>query len=156
LGEDGVFEFWVIAAEGGGGCNALYGGVEFFEEFFGDAGGDFGAVAPTHHVFIGDNDAMGFTDRGRDGFPVIGRERAEVDDFYRNAIAFESGGGDFGTVDDGAVGDDADLGALFDQASFAERNGVIGAGILGAVVGLAIEMLVLEEHDRVVAADGGA
>ena len=66
------------------------------------------------------------------------------------------GGGDFGAMHDGAVGDDADVGAFAHDARFAERNGEIRAGIFGAVVGLAVEMLVLEEHHRIVAANGGA
>ena len=38
----------------------------------------------------------------------------------------------------------------------AERDHVVAAGILALVVGLAVEVLVLEEQDRVVAADRGA
>ena len=55
-----------------------------------------------------------------------------------------------------AVGDDADVAALFYDAGLAERNRKIGPGMLRAVVRLAVEMLVLEEHHRVVAADGCA
>ncbi len=46
--------------------------------------------------------------------------------------------------------------AFSDNARFAERNGEIRARIFGAVVGLAVEMFVLEEHDGIVAANGGA
>ena len=99
---------------------------------------------------------MRFADAGGDGFPVIGREGAQVNDFDGDAVAFKSGGGDFGAVNDGAVSDDADLRACFDDPGFTEGDRVVGAGIFGAVVGLAVEMLVLEEHHRVITADGGA
>ena len=156
LGEDDVFEFGLVGAESVHGGDALDRGVEFVEKFVGDAGGDFGAVAPAEHVFVGDDNAMGFFDGRGDGFPVVGRKRAQVDDFDGDAFAVELRGGDFGAVDERAVGDDADVGAFGDEAGFAEGNGVIGAGIFGAVVGLAIEMLVLEKHYGIVAADGGA
>ncbi len=55
-------------------------------------------------------------------------------------------GGDFGAMHHGAVGDDADVGAFFHHAGFAERNREIGARIFGAIVGLAVEMFVFEEH----------
>ena len=55
-----------------------------------------------------------------------------------------------------AVGDDAEVTALFYRASLAERNRKIGPGMLRTVVRLAVEMLVLEEHHRIVAADGRA
>ena len=48
------------------------------------------------------------------------------------------------------------MGSGADYFGFAEGNGEVGAGIGGAAVGLAIEALVLQEQDRVVAADGGA
>src|SRR5882724_7722801 len=56
----------------------------------------------------------------------------------------------------GAVGDDAEVAALFDRAGLAKGNRKIGTGILRAVVRLTVEMFVLEEHHWVVAADGSA
>src|ERR1700722_6266242 len=156
LGEDDVFELGLVGAERVHGGDALYGGVELVEKLFADAGGDFGAVAEAAHVFEGNDDARIFAE-GRGGrFPVVGRERAEIDDFDRDAFALELRGGDLGAVDNGAVGDDADVSAFFDESRFAERNGVVGSGIFGAVVGLAIKMFVLEEHHRIVAANRGA
>ena len=52
-----------------------------------------------------------------------------------------------------APGDDDDVGALAADRGLAERNHVVGPGILALVVGLAVEVLVLEEQHRVVAAD---
>src|SRR5258708_8261668 len=57
---------------------------------------------------------------------------------------------------DGAEGDDADVAAFFDQAGFAERNGVVGSRIFGTIVGLAVKMLVLEKPYGIVATYGGA
>jgi len=59
-------------------------------------------------------------------------------------------------MDDGAVGDDADVGAFAHDICFAERDGEIRAGILRAIVGLAIKMFVLEEEHRIVGANRGA
>src|SRR5580704_16160378 len=156
LGEDDVFELRLVGAEGVHGGDALDWGVELGEELFADAGCDFGAVAEAAHVFVGDNDTMIFAHGRGDGFPVIGRERSEINDLDGYAFALELRGGDLGAVDNGAVGDDADVSAFFDESRFAERNGVVGSGIFGAVIGLAIKMFVLEEHHRIVAANRGA
>ena len=50
----------------------------------------------------------------------------------------------------------AGVGAFAHHARFAERNCEIRAGILRAIVGLAVEMLVLEEQHGIVGANGGA
>src|SRR4029077_16772221 len=114
------------------------------------------AVAPAEHVFVSNDDAMRFADGGRNGFPIVGRQGAQIDYFDGDAFALESGGGDFSAMHNGAKGNDADVQAFPYKAGFAERDGEIRAGIFGAVVGLTVEMFVLEEHDRVVAANGGA
>src|SRR5208283_164137 len=156
LGEDGVLELGVVGAKGVPGGDTHDGGVQLGEEFFGNARRDFGAIAPAHHVFVGNDHTVGFAHGGGDGIPIVGRERAKIEDFDGNAFALEGRGGNFSAANDGAIGDDADLFAFLDQAGFAERNGEIRAGVFGAIVGLAIEMFVLEEHHRIVAANGGA
>ena len=85
LREDGVFDDGLVGDEGVHGADAADGGVEGVEEFFADAGGDFRAVAPADHVFMRDEDFAGFRDGGRDGFPVVGVEGAEVEDFGLDA-----------------------------------------------------------------------
>src|SRR6266478_2381578 len=155
LRKDNIFELWLIGAEGVHGGAALDGGVELVEKLVGDAGGDFRAETPAQHVFICHEDTMIFAHGGGDGVPVIRRERAEIDDFDGDAFALELRGGDFGAMHDGAESDDAHFGAFFHDARFAEGDGVVGTGILGAIVRLAIEMLVLEEHHGIVAAEGG-
>ena len=62
----------------------------------------------------------------------------------------------FRAMHHGAVGDDADVGAFAHHARLAKRNREIRARILGAIVGLAVEMLVLEEQHRIIAANGRA
>src|SRR5438046_9284461 len=57
---------------------------------------------------------------------------------------------------DRAIGNDAEVGAFLHHSRFAERNRKIRPGIFRAVVWLAIQMFVLEEHHRVVAADRDA
>src|SRR5208283_480646 len=143
----------VIAAEGVAGGDAFNGSVEIGEKLLGDARGDFGAVTPTHHVFIGNDDAMGFADGGGDGFPVVRREGAKIDDFNGDAFAFERRGGNFSAANNGAVSNDADLLTFFDKTGFAKGDGEIRAGIFGAGVGLAVKMFVFEEHHGIVAAD---
>ena len=59
-------------------------------------------------------------------------------------------------MDHGTVGDDADVGAFAHDARFAERDGEIRAGIFRAIVGLAIEMFVLEKHHGIVGPNRGA
>src|SRR5580704_10151014 len=72
LGEDDVFELRLVGAEGVHGGDALNRGVEFGEQLFADAGGDFGAVAEAAHVFVGNDDAVILADGRLDCFPVVG------------------------------------------------------------------------------------
>src|SRR2546425_6018082 len=59
-------------------------------------------------------------------------------------------------MDQGAVGDDAYIRAFSYRARLPEGNRKIRPGIFRAVVGLAVQVLVLEKQDRVIAADGRA
>ncbi len=86
LGEDGVFEDGLVGDEGVHGADAADGGVKGVEELVADAGGDLSAVAPTEHVFVGDDHAAGFADAFGDGLPVIGIEGAEVEDLDVDAL----------------------------------------------------------------------
>src|SRR5712664_2384811 len=156
LRKDNIFELRLVGAEGVHGGDAFDRRIELLEKLVGDARGDFRAETPAQHVFVGHDDAMILAYGGGDGVPIVGGERAEVDDFNGDAFALKLRGGDFGAMHDGAEGDDADFRAFLDEAGFAEGNGVVGPGIFRAIVGLAVEMLVLEEHHRIVAADRGA
>src|SRR3984893_3792048 len=58
-------------------------------------------------------------------------------------------------MNQGAVGDDTQIRAFPYRAGLPEGNRKIRSGIFRAVVGLAIEVFMLEEQDWVIAADGG-
>src|SRR5260370_38973812 len=95
---------------------------------------------------------MRLSNGSRDSFPVVRRQRTQIDNFHGSAFAFELCSRNLGSMDHRAVSNDAQVAALFHQAGLAERNRKIGPGIFRAIVWLTIKMLVLEEHDRVVAA----
>ena len=59
-------------------------------------------------------------------------------------------------MNQGAVGDDAYIRAFFYRARLPKGNRKIRSRIFRAIVGLAVEVFMLEEEDRVVAADGRA
>ena len=86
LGQDGVFQHRLVGDEGVHGADAADRRVEIVEELIGDAGGDLCAVAPAEHVFVGHDDAAGLADRRGDGLPVVGIERAQVEDFYVDVV----------------------------------------------------------------------
>jgi len=65
-------------------------------------------------------------------------------------------GSDLGAMHDGAEGDDADVAAFFHHPGFAERHGIVSAGIFGAIVRLAVKMLMLQEHHGIIAPHCGA
>jgi len=58
LREDHILELRLIRAKRIHGGDALYGGVQLFEEFVRDARSDFRAVAPAQHVFIGHDEPV--------------------------------------------------------------------------------------------------
>ena len=61
--------------------------------------------------------------------------------------------GDERSLHQRAPGDDEHVGAVAAQARLAERNHEVFARVLALVVGLPVEVLVLEEQHRIVAAD---
>jgi len=155
LWEDGVLELRLVGDKGIHGGDAANRGVEIVEELIADTRGDLGSIAPGEHVLVRDDDARGLADALGDGLPVVGGEAAEVDDFGVDAgLAVELLRGLEGAGNDGAVGDKGEVLAGTDDLGFAERDAVLGAGIDGAAEGFAVEPLVLEEDDRIVAADG--
>src|SRR6266403_3625011 len=84
LRQDNIFELGLVGAEGVHGGHALDRGVEFFEKFIGNAGGDFGAETPAQHIFIGHDYAVILAHGGSDGVPIVGRKRAKIDDLDRD------------------------------------------------------------------------
>ena len=96
-------------------------------------------------------------DRGRNGFPIVGIERAQIDHLDARLRARARLLRRLKRPwHHRAVGDDRDVVARTHNLGFAERNHVIRPGIRRAAEGLAIEPLVLEKQHRIVAADRGA
>src|SRR5439155_15646044 len=62
LRQNRVFQLRRVGYEGIEGADAADGSVEVFEQFAGDARGDFGAVTPRQCVFVSDDHARGFLD----------------------------------------------------------------------------------------------
>src|ERR1700733_9320907 len=84
-GDDLVFE-GVGEGEGDAfGGDAADGGVEEFEAFVGDYGGDGGAPAALVGVFLDDEQPGGFADGVENGGHVEGDEAAQVDDLGAEA-----------------------------------------------------------------------
>ena len=123
------------------------------EQFVGDAGGNFGSVAPAQYILVGDQNAARLLDGGGDRFPVIGREGSEVNHFDRSPNFV---GGSQGLFDHGTVSDHGELIAGPGYFCFAEGDHELRPGMGGTVVGFAVKFFVFEEKDGIVAADGGA
>jgi hypothetical protein len=156
LRQDDVFEDGLVGNEGVHGSDALDRRVEIVEQLVGDAGCNLGAVSPTEHVFMRYDHAAGLADGFLDGIPVIGAERAQVENLCLNALlAMGFVSGLERSRHQRAVGNERDIGAFAHLGCLAEGDHVIGAGIRGAAVGFAVETLVFEEEYGVVAADGG-
>ena len=102
--------------------------------------------------------AIGFLDGRADGLPIVGREGAQVDhlDADVGVLPLHLHGSLQSFLDHRAVGHDGEAVAGLDDFGAAERDGEVRAGMRRAIVRLAIQALVLEEQNRIVAADGGA
>src|SRR6202167_6633252 len=57
---------------------------------------------------------------------------------------------------DGAIGDDGQIGARLNNFRLSERDHVLGSRIRRASIGFAIQALMFKKQNRIVAADGGA
>src|SRR5438876_11446020 len=69
LGQDHVLKLWLVGAEGIHGRNAPDRSIQLIEKFVRNARRDFRSIAPAQRVFISYNSAVGFSNRGRNGFP---------------------------------------------------------------------------------------
>ena len=158
LGQNSGFELRVVADPGIHGGDAFHGRIKEREEFIGNTGGDLCAVAEAERVFVGHDDAAGFLHTGADGVPIAGIESPEIQDFDGDlrVAAFHVERGLQSLLDDSSVGDDGERLAGFCDARFAERDHKTRPGGGGAVIHLAVELLVFEEEHRVIAADGGS
>src|SRR5882762_4728104 len=95
LGKDHILELRLVRAEGIHCRNAPDRGVQLLEEFVRNTRRDLRAVPPAQHVFVSHKDSVRLSNGGRNGLPVIRRERTQVDDFNGNALALQLRGRDF-------------------------------------------------------------
>ena len=102
-------------------------------------------------------DAAGLGNRGGNRFPVVGVERAQIQDLgLRPRFALGLRRRLERALHQRAIGNYSNVTTWAHHMGLAERHHVLGTGVSGPVVGGAVEVLVLEEQYRVVAADGSA
>src|SRR3989442_1359880 len=118
---------------------------------------DTGRVAPRHRVFVGDEDLVRLPARRRDRVPIHRREATQVDHLDARPVPLlELLRRDERPLHDGAVRQDRQVPPFPHDPGLAERDHEVRARVRGLVVRLAVEVLLLEEQHRVVAADRGA
>src|SRR5207302_8102440 len=105
---------------------------------------------------MSDDHARSFLDRRSNRGPIVRTYGAQIYDFDANPSLLGLPGGDERTLNEGAVGDDGKISSYAHHFRFAKRNHEIVGWIRRFVVSLAIEMLVLQKHHRIVAAYRGA
>src|SRR2546423_8009993 len=153
LREYGVFELGRVGDEGVEGGDSAHRRVEPLEKFFGDTRRDLGPEAVRARVLVGDDDLTCLLHARGDRLPVVGRERAQINHFGVDALLLlRVLRGDERALDERAVGDDGQVSALADCPGLREGDHKIVAGVGTLVIGLAVEVLVFEEEDGVVAA----
>ena len=86
LRQNRVFQFWLVRAEGIHRRYTLYRSIQLVKQFFRDARRYFRSVAPAQHIFVRYDHSMILLHGPADGFPVVRRERAQIDNFNRYAF----------------------------------------------------------------------
>ena len=119
----------------------------------GDARSQFRAEPARQLVLVRDDDAVGRADRGRNRVPVERRDRPQIHDHRADAVLLRLLCRDERPLHHRAPRDDDHVGAGPADGRAAEGNREVRAGIRALVVRLAIQVLVLEEEHRIVAAD---
>src|SRR2546428_11699276 len=153
LREDGFFEVRAIRHRTVEGADALDGRVEMLEQLAGNPRGQLGAEAAHHLILICDDDTIGALDVRGDRVPVVRHDRPQVEHRDAEMILLRLLAGQDRSLHERAPRDDEDVIAFAAQARLAERDHEVFAGVLTFVVRLPVEVLVLEEQHRVVAAN---
>src|ERR1700686_2665439 len=86
LGKDHILQLGLVRAERIHGRDAPDRGIQLLEKFVRNARRDLRAIAPAQHVFVSHDDPVRLSNGRRNGLPVIGRERTQVDDFNGDAL----------------------------------------------------------------------
>ncbi len=103
LGKDDVLQFGLVRAEGIHGRNALDRRIQLLEKFVRDTRRDLCAIAPAQHVFVSHDHPVRLSNGRRNGLPIVGRERTQVDNFNRDSFAFQLRRRDFRALPNGIV-----------------------------------------------------
>ena len=134
------------------------------ERALGDQRRHLGAPAAGEMVLLDDEQPSGLRDRALDRGDVERHEAADIDHLRIDPLPGESLGRRKRPVDHQHVGEDREVAPLATHRDGAERHLVVAIGHVGAEgdrgalparAFAAVEELVLEEHDRIVVADGG-
>src|SRR5713226_1221531 len=86
LGQDGVFENWLVGYKRVSGGNALHWRIQMMEELVSDARRNLGAVSPAEGIFIGNQRTIGFLHRRGDCVPVKRTQSAKVNQFDTDLV----------------------------------------------------------------------
>ena len=136
-----------------GARDAPDGRVEVVEGLLLHERGEVGADAAVRPALLDDHAAVGLAHRGEDRVEVERAQGARVDDLGLDAVLLgEHLGGLLGRGGHARDADDGHVGALAADGGLAEVDEVLV--VLGDLAALAVEVLVLDEDDRVVVADG--
>src|SRR6266705_912203 len=111
-----LFELRLVSAEAIHGGDAAHWSVQILKKFIGDARGNFGSVAPGAHVFVGDDHAVGLRHGTNNGFPIVRRQRSEVQNLERDALVLQFDSGYFGAMHQSAVADNANVATFANDA----------------------------------------
>ena len=124
---------------------------------FGGPGRDLGAEPRSEHVLVDDEEPVRRAHGGGDDLLVPRADRAQVDDLHLDAVALgEHGGGVERLLDGGAPRDDREVVSRPSHGTPAEGDAVALDRERVDGVGLAKQVLVLAEHDRIVAGEGSS
>src|SRR5437762_4484957 len=153
LREDGLLEVGGVRDRRAERADAAHGRVEVLEQLAGDSGGELGAEAAHHLILVRDDDAARTRDERGNRVPVVGHDRAQIEHRDADVILLRLLRRQERSLHERAPRDDEHMVAVAPQARLAERDHEVAAWVLALVVGLAVEMFVLEEEHRIVAAD---
>src|SRR4051794_12334758 len=155
LGQDNVLQIGAVRDGRIERSHPADGCVEVVEEVAADPRRDLRAEPARDLILVRHHDAVRARDQRGDGVPVVRRDRPQVEHGGADAVTFGLVRGHERPLHERAPRNHDDIRTVAPQAGLAERDHEVFAGILGLVVRLPVQVLVLEKHHRVVAADGG-
>src|SRR5262245_56774972 len=155
LRQDRFLEIGVVRHRRAARADAPDGRIQVLEELAGYPRSDLATKAAHQLILVRDHDTVRPLHLRGDGFPVVGHDRPKVQDGGADMILLGLLCREQRPLHEGAPRDDEHVIAFPSQARAAERNHEVFARVFALVVGLPVQVLVLEEQHRVVAPDGG-